>query len=84
MSINQHITVPQALMGVIVTIFMSVGTSYVALREDNVRQSVMIEEHERKIIKIEKRQDITDVRYLEILTKLNEIQLQLKDKQDRK
>lgn len=84
MSANQHITIPQALMGIIVTVFMAIGGAYITLREGDVQQNGQIEEHDRRIEKMEKRQDITDVRYLEILTKLNEIQLQLKDKQDRK
>lgn len=77
------ITIPQALVGLIISMIMTIGTAYMTLREGDVSRNAKLEEHDRRLNKIERNQEMTDLRYIQILQKLAEIQIELKDKKDR-
>jgi hypothetical protein len=95
MSGNTNITIPQALMGVLLTIFISVGGAYMGLRDGSIERQTKIEYLERENVdrKRENQElkfEVKELRntqtgnYQEILKVLGEIKAELQNKQNRK
>ncbi len=85
--LKQGATLWQLIYGIVATIvivtafILSIRADVASAIKENVRQDQTLEKLLEKQQRLEER---TDTRQREILDKLNDIQLQLKDKQDRR
>jgi hypothetical protein len=77
------VTVSHAVLGIVVTIFLSVSGSYVTVLVSNARIETRVKHNEKNIEDLKSDSRKRDEQYLQILTKLTDIQVKLEGKKDR-